>query len=103
MAEGTISGLNFASSALNARNTAANNNLLKQRMDADSMFQANSAGNANRGSWDTNSGMFRPNQTTPVENRGNMKMGGGVGEEQFLSLKQIKALQMAGYHVQFLD
>jgi hypothetical protein len=97
MAEGIIGGMNFISAGLNAKNTRANENLFKQRTDADNIFSANTQ--MNRGQYETNSGKFKPNQNTIVQR----KQGGDIGEEQFLSDAQIKKLKAQGYKIEFLD
>lgn len=102
LAEGIIGTENLFSSMLNARNTRSNENLLKQRMDADNMFASNKYGSANRGEYDANSGVFKPNQNTPVQNRGNMKQG-GEHEGEWMTAAEIKKLKAQGYHIEFLD
>lgn len=101
LASGLIAGMNFGSAALNAKNTRVNQNLLNQKTNADNIFSANTQ--MNRGEYDTNSGVFKPNQYTPVQNRGAMKMGGEHGDEQYLSAAQIKKLKAQGYEIHYLD
>ncbi len=103
LAEGLIAGMNFGAAALNAKDTRAKENLLNQRMSADNLFMSNQFGSVNRGQYDTNSGMFRPNQYNFSQNRGNMKFGGESDEEQYLSDAEIKRLERQGYKIQYLD
>ena len=98
LAEGIIGGLNFGAAALNARQNTKNSNTLRQRMDSDSLFQSNQAGNANRGDYDSNSGMYRPNQMVPTQQRG-YQMGG----EHQLTDSEIAKLRKQGYKIQYLD
>lgn len=102
VANGIIAGLNFGASFLDAQNTNVNNKLLKQRTDADSVFQPNNAGSASRGDYDVNSGVYKPNQYVPTQNRGNMKFG-GEQEEQYLSESEILKLRKQGHKVIYLD
>jgi len=102
-AEGIIGGMSFLTAGLNSQNTFANQQLLKQRTNADNQFSVNQAGNANRGDYESNSGAFRPNQYTPVQSRGNMKMGGQHDEGEYMSEKEIRALRAKGYKIEYLD
>lgn len=93
MAEGILTGANFLTAALNARNTRANEKLLKQNTLADKMFQANPT--RNRGDYEVNSGTLRPNQY----NTSQYAKGGQFNMDQ----KEIDRLKALGYRVEIID
>lgn len=94
-AEGIIGGMNLASSFLNGKNTAAYNKWLNMQTDADHVFKSNPANGANRGMYETNTGMFKPNQYAPAFHKD--------GGETYMSQKQIDHLRSLGYKIEILD
>lgn len=92
MAEGIIAGTNLLTAAINARQNRNQNELLKRKMNADNMFQPNQK---NRGAYDTNSGMMRPDQYGFAQYQ--------KGGEHYLSASEIKKLKALGYQIEELD
>ena len=86
---------------------------LEQSMLADNTFMTSPMNAKNRGDYDPNTGMFRPDQKVPVQFPGYAQWGGfntfadggsyEEGEELDLSPEEIEELRQQGYEIEYLD
>lgn len=105
-----ISGLDMVSSLREAQDRSKNEEIFKQRMNADALFQPIDAGSASRGDYDPNSGMFRPHMQVPVQftgaNFGQIGSPASIyqeGGEYFLDDEQIELIKRMGGSIEYLD
>ena len=100
-----MAGINKLSEYLERKQRKPYEDKLKQRQNADAVFTPVGANMNSRGDYDVNSGMFRPDQMVPIQNRGYAKFGGGYqsGGEYFLDDNEIQQILDAGGQVEYLD
>jgi hypothetical protein len=100
-----MAGINKLSEYLERKQRKPYEDKLKQRQNADAVFTPLGANMNSRGDYDVNSGMFRPDQMVPIQNRGYAKFGGGYqsGGEYFLDDNEIQQILDAGGQVEYLD
>lgn len=108
-----IPAINMASSAFEQRDYRKAKKKLQESMLADNTFLATPMNAKNRGDYDPNTGMFRPDQKVPVQFPGyaqwggfnTMAMGGNYaeGDELDLSPEEIEELRQQGYEFEYLD
>ena len=105
-----ISGLDMVSSLREAQDRAKNEEIYKQRMMSDALFQPIDAGSASRGDYDPNSGMFRPHMQVPVQftgaNFGQIGSPASIyqqGGEYYLDDEQIELIKRMGGSIEYLD
>jgi len=111
-----IAGMNAFTSLLGQRDILAREQQLKNRTHADMVFSSTPQNMRSRGDYDTNSGMFRPDQDVPTQFMGNpgmRKMGGEPcyncggsfedGGEMYLSDDEIANIRANGGEVTYLD
>lgn len=101
------------SSILEGKENRKNEQRMKDLMLADNAFLTTPMNAKNRGDYDPNSGMFRPDQKVPVQFPGyaqwggfNTMQGGGQfdeGQELNLSPEEIADLKAQGYEIEELD
>jgi hypothetical protein len=107
MAESLISGMNMFSSIFNGTEARKQEELRKKRMNADAIFAVDTGDD--RGSYDTNSGAFRPDDMVPVQFKGRNFGSYGSrtqykeGGEYMLSDEEIEEIKRQGGNVEFLD
>lgn len=108
-----VPALNFVSSGLENKDYKKFKKKLDASMLADNTFMTSPLNATNRGDYDINSGMFRPDDMVPVQFPGyaqwggfnTMAFGGDVseGEELDLSPEEIEELRQQGYEIEYLD
>ena len=108
-----IPAVNKLSSMLEQKDYKKAKKKLEESMLADNTFMTSPLNAKNRGDYDPNSGMFRPDQMVPVQFPGyaqwggfnTMAMGGSYeeGEELDLSPEEIEELRQQGYEIEYLD
>jgi hypothetical protein len=100
-----MAGINKLSEYLERKQRKPYEDKLKQRQNADAVFTPVGANMNSRGDYDVNSGMFRPDQMVPIQNRGYAKFGGGYqsGGEYFLDDNEIQQILDAGGQVEYLE
>lgn len=97
IAESVIAGMNSITGMLDAGERKKREEELKKKMNADSIFTPVTGSN-NRGSYDVNSGAFRPDQMVPVQFKGNSfgqngsnfyQKGGGTNNNKVAPLPKL--------------
>lgn len=107
-AEGIITGMEGITSLLNAGEYKKQEELRRKRMNADAVFTPVTGSN-NRGTYDVNSGAFRPDQMVPQQFKGNTFGQFGspssykLGGEHEMDDEEIKQLIKQGYKIDYLD
>lgn len=110
-----LTGMNALSSYAEMQEARKNEELMRQRMNADALFQPIQAGDVSRGDYEVNTGAFRPDQMVPVQFQGNnfgqiasgntYRKGGPVynaGGEYYLTDEQIRQIMKKGGTVKYL-
>jgi len=108
-----VPAMNTLSSILEQKDVRKAKKKLEESMVADNVFMTSPMNAENRGDYDPNSGMFRPNQMVPVQFPGYAQWGGfntfadgGVydeGDELDLTPEEIEDLRQQGYEIEYLD
>lgn len=108
-----VPGINALANVFETEDRARNKKKLQQSMLADNTFLNTPLNAKNRGDYDLNSGMFRPDNKVPVQFPGYFQWGGfntmqqgGLyqeGEELDLSPEEIAELKAQGYQIEELD
>lgn len=107
-AEGIITGMEGITSMLNAGEYKRQEELRKKRLNADAVFTPVTGSN-NRGTYDVNTGAFRPDQMVPQQFKGNSFGQFGspssykLGGEHEMDEDEIKELIKQGYKIDYLD
>ncbi len=104
-----LAGLNTLSTFGESMDARRNQEIMEQRMNADALFQPITAGAASRGTYDPNTGAFRPNQMTPVQFSGmnfgqiGSPMSFKQGGEYDLSKEEIQQILAMGGTIEYID
>lgn len=108
MASGIITGMEGLTHMLNMGEYKKQEAEYKKRLNADAIFTPVTGSN-NRGTYDVNSGAFRPDQMVPQQFKGNTygqigsSSGYKLGGEHEMDDDQIKELIKQGYKIDYLD
>lgn len=107
-AESIITGMDGITSLLNAGEYKRQEEIRKKRLNADAVFTPVTGSN-NRGTYDVNTGAFRPDQMVPQQFKGNSFGQFGspssykLGGEHEMDEDEIKELIKQGYKIDYLD
>jgi hypothetical protein len=108
-----VPAINQIASSFEQRDYRKAEENLKNSMLADNTFMTSPMNAKSRGDYDPNSGMFRPDQTVPVQFPGYAQWGGfntfamggsyDEGDEIDLTPEEIEDLRQQGYEIEYLD
>jgi len=101
LADAILAGTSMIGNVLEQGERRRKDKNFRKRMNADAIFTPNEYGNSGqRGDYDPNSGMFRPDDMVPVQFRGRSYKKGG---EYTLSNSEIQMIMAHGGEIEFLD
>lgn len=104
-----LTGINALSAFGENMDVQRNKQLMQERMNADALFQPVGAGAASRGTYDPNTGAFRPHAMTPVQFSGmnfgqvGSPMSFKQGGEYDLSQAEIDQILASGGSIEYID
>ena len=107
-ANGILAGTGKIANMLEMAQQHKQDEKLRRRFGADSVFQPTPYSQASRGDYDPNTGMFRPNMMVPTQFQGGYGMGYGYGSyqsggEYYMDDNDIQQILAQGREIEYID